>query len=229
MADSKLSALPAGAAITDADLWYSDQAATSVKQPSTALATYMTARVGTRVIQNTAANILLSTPTAGLIAYATDLGVLFVADGTQWNIDTSYFVLQTAFNDLGAYEFSNRIGYGKTYVTDKKLSNCSIGFGSSPGVDGQIRHGLAILDGIITQTFQIYQNNRWETLAANVALRDIETAENHALQHYPINNWISAFSGDSELISLSGLPTVQGYQVDIGAYAAPQIVNGGSF
>lgn len=45
MADSKLSVLPSGVAITDADLWYSDQFATSVKQATTALATYMASKL----------------------------------------------------------------------------------------------------------------------------------------------------------------------------------------
>lgn len=190
---------------------------------------YTLAQIATGVlVQDTVANILLSSPASPAVAYATDLGVLLVADGTTWQIDSSYFVPQTANNDLG-YIFSNRIGYGKDYITDKKLANCSVGFGSGSPVDGELRHGLAILDGITTQTFQIFQNNEWETIAANVALRDVETAENRALEHYPLNNWIQAFSGDSEMVGLNLLPTVQGYQVDLGAYPAPQQLNGGTF
>lgn len=45
MPDSKLSALPAGGAIGNADLWYSDQAGSSVKQPSTAISTYINAHL----------------------------------------------------------------------------------------------------------------------------------------------------------------------------------------
>ena len=184
---------------------------------------------GTSLIENTAVNILLMTPTAGLIGYATDLGVLFIADGSTWQIDSSYFTPQSTNYDIGAEQFSNRIGYGKDYVTDKNLVNCFIGFGSETGINGQLRHSLAILDGIVTQTLQIYQNGEWETVSANVAIRDNEPAERHALEHYPMQNWIQAFSGDSEVVGLNGMPLIQGYQVDMGAYPAQQQLNGGTF
>lgn len=46
MADAKLSALPAGAAIADADLFYSAQAGSSVRQAASAVKTYLLAAVG---------------------------------------------------------------------------------------------------------------------------------------------------------------------------------------
>ncbi len=174
-------------------------------------------------------NILVVPPVATIPAYASDLGVNLISDGTQWNINTSYFVPQADAHDIGAEEFSNRIGYGKTYVTDKSLSNCAIGFGSvSNPMDGQLRHFLNTFFN--TEVLQIYQNGEWETLPANVTLRDNQAAQRHALEHFPLTNtWIRTFSGDSELVGLNGRSIVQGYQVDLGAYPGIQQLNGGTF
>jgi hypothetical protein len=48
--DSKLSALPTGTAITDADLFYSDQSATSVKQTAATVATYVSNKLNSRTV-----------------------------------------------------------------------------------------------------------------------------------------------------------------------------------
>ncbi len=174
-------------------------------------------------------NILPIPPDATLPAYASDLGVNVISDGTQWNINSSYYTAQKDNHDLGAVEFSNRIGYGKSYVTDKVLANVSVGFGSETNpMDGQLRHFLNTFFN--TEVLQIYQNGEWETLPANVTLRDNQSAQNHALEHFPLTQaWMRVFSGDSELAGLNGLPLVQGYHADMGAYPVQQQLNGGTF
>ncbi len=173
-------------------------------------------------------NILKIPPNATLQAFASDIGTSLIADGVEWSIDSSYYTPQADAHDIGALEFSNRIGYGKNYVTDKVLANVSIGFGSETNpMDGQLRHFLDTFFN--TEVLQIYQNNEWETLPANITLRDNQSAQNHALEHFPLLNWTRVFSGDSEAVGLNGLPLMQGYQADMGANPAQQQLNGGTF
>ena len=84
-----------------------------------------------------------------------------LADGTTWYIDSSYYTVQPANNDIGQQNFSNRIGYGKTYVTDKDLANCTIGYGSGTGEsDGGLRYVP------LTGPLEININGVWQGLLA---------------------------------------------------------------
>jgi hypothetical protein len=139
-----------------------------------------------------------------------------------WLIDSSYFSAVNDNYNLGADQNSNLLGYAPTYVTDKDIVNCTIGFGGN-GLysEGEIRHDP---NAFITQ---IYQDGAWATFAMG-NLRQI-AAENYALEAMPLTNWIQVFNGDSEVLGLNGLPIVQGYTVSMGCYPVQQILNGGSF
>jgi hypothetical protein len=178
---------------------------------------------GTTII-DTYANILSLTPMNGLHAFASDLGILLFANGSVWQVDSSWIVAQPSNTDLGVFAYSNRVGYGKAYVTDKEIANCTIGYGSAPGSEGQIRHDP------VNHLFSIYQNGSWQNIPAGVNLRIAAiTPYGFSLEQNPVNQWIQVYSGDTELLSLSGLPVTEGYTVSMGAYQVPQIIDGGSF
>jgi hypothetical protein len=177
---------------------------------------------GSSLTINTLGNILASTPTSGSQAYATDWGIYLIADGTQWNVDSSWFTPNPNSSDMGWQPYSNRVGYGKTYVTDKSLVNCTIGYGTANN-PGQLQFSIA------NNVLQIYNDGIWQPIPIDVELRENQNQFGYALELKPLNNWIKVFNGDSELLSLNGLPVTRGYHVDIGAYAVPQIVNGGTF
>ena len=173
---------------------------------------------GSPMIVDTIANILATTPTSGLTAYATDIAQTLVANGTTWLLDSSYSTA-VALPDLGGIPYSNRLGYGSNYVTDKRLANVFFGT-SALTEEGGIRHNDAI------QALQAYLNGTWKTLTAGVALRE----ENSILEHLPNTVWIQAYSGNSVgLIGLNGRPIVQNYEVSLGAYPPEPVIDGGTF
>jgi hypothetical protein len=173
------------------------------------------------VIVDTAHNILSSTATKGLIAFSTDYDLWFIADGTQWWLGSNYFNIQPDSNDLGYLAFSNRQGYGKNYVTDKRLSNCNIG-NNANSTDGSIQYDPT------TQLLKINVGGTYQTIGVGVTLRNLAQYR-YSVQQQPLTEWINVFSGDSIDVGLNGLPLTQGYRTSIGAYPPPQTVSGGTF
>lgn len=167
-----------------------------------------------------ASEILDFTPFAGISAFATDLGVTFVADGTTWQIDSSYYTPQPDNYDIGEAQFSNRIGYGKTYVTDKDIVNCTIGYGSIVGVEGAFRHNPT------TFMTQIYTNGSWQTVVAGF---NFSEENGYIFADAPLANRIEVYSGNSDLLGLNGIPIIHNYTIDMGAYPFPSVINGGTF
>lgn len=181
-------------------------------------------QAGMTCIIDTYANILSATPVARQLAYATDLGIFLFADGTTWNVDSSWFTPQPSNADMGEFVYSNRVGYGKTYVTDKELANCWIGYGTAPGREGQIRQDP------VNHLFSIFQNGVWQNIPVGVNLRiAVMTPYGFSLEQNPVGNWIQVYSGDSELLGFNGLPIVEGYTTSLGAYQVQQQIDGGTF
>ncbi len=172
---------------------------------------------------STADSIVASTPASTVEAYASDIGQFFVWDGSRWLIDSSYFTVQPDAHDLGYIPYSNHIGYGTDYITEKLLANCTIGYGSGAAAEGQLR--LTPLTGPV----ELYFGGVWNTIVTLAGgLRQV-SAEKYALEGIPIGHQLKIFSGDSELLGLNGLPIVQGYWVSMGAYPVQQIISGGTF
>jgi hypothetical protein len=162
------------------------------------------------------------------MAFASDQQQFLIGNGTAWEIDSSYTDVITA-PDLGPYA-SNRIGYGRDYISDKVISNSAIGMGGSAGViDGEIRYNR---DTGNTGQFERYSTvtATWRPIVEGLVLTEDESAD-HAIQQTPIgfSQSIVVFNGDSVLLGLNGVPIIQGYKASIGAYPVPQHVDGGSF
>jgi hypothetical protein len=184
-------------------------------------AAYRASGAGSALIEDTIANILAMTPTLGSQAYATDLGQTLVADGSSWNIDSSYYTALSGDPDIGLVQWSNRIGYGKDYVTDKVLANCSIGYGSNSGEEGDFRYSAS------THVLQIYSQGAWKQINIGVPLR-LSTVDQQLESETSGGQWLRYF-GDSEILGLNGLPIVQGGHVSMGAYPVQQVISGGTF
>lgn len=169
---------------------------------------------------DTIANILAMTPTTGLTAYATEIEQTLVADGTTWLLDSSYSTA-VALPDLGSIPYSNRIGYGRDYITDKRIANSF--FGSNANTDeGGARLGS---ETGIGNVIQFYLNAGWRTAVTGVAIRE----SNNILEHRPQTEWIKAYSGNGETLGLNGHPIIQNYEVSLGAYPAEPVLDGGTF
>lgn len=179
------------------------------------------------VTEDTIANILLLTPTASEMAFATDIGVMLVADGTNWQIDSSYYTVLAGTPDIGGVAWSNRIGYGKDYVTDKLLANVTIAQNNDGTTDGDIRFNPDIGS---FGAFQQYSAGAWHSVVVGLVLTEQDDMS-QAITQTPIGKTeeILVFNGDSTLLGLNGVPIEQGYIATMGAYPALQLVSGGTF
>lgn len=173
---------------------------------------------------DTEANILATSAGSKQVAYATDTNYLYFSDGSTWR----QIPLQIASNaqapDMGYLKVSARTGYGTAYITDKTLSNVAVG----SNADTTNASATLIPMRASSSTLQIYAGGSWQTVVSNFAFRENSTF-GYTLEHKPIGftAYIEPMSGMSlNDLSLSGLPTVQGYSVSMGAYQPPQIIGG---
>lgn len=170
--------------------------------------------------QGTEATILALTPIAGSIAWATDLKQFMMADGTNWYVNSGYMDINLQAPDMGHKQDSNRSGYHKDYITDKRISNSSFGSNAAT-VAGGVRYNATLLK------LQGYLNSAWETIVSNLLLVEVAGV----LEHTPIGytNRIAVFSGNSDNLGLNGLPIIQGYKTSMGAYPVKAQIDGGTF
>lgn len=167
---------------------------------------------------DTKANILATTPENGQVAYATDVERFYVYDGSDWQESAVHFSVRSDKKNMGYEQDESGKGYGDDYITDKNLHNIALR-GNNRTVVGALR-----ID--VTQdpdTFEIYLSDDWQTI-----LYDL-TVENDEFEHTPLSETIDVWSGNSNLVGLSGLPIVQEYKVSMGAYPVPRTISGGTF
>lgn len=170
---------------------------------------------------DTEATILASTPTEKSIAWATDTERFLMADGSNWYVSSAYLDLQLEAPDMGPESESNRAGYGREYITDKDIVNCAIGYGSATPKEGSFRQDP------VNHWLQIYQDGAWQTIVANLEMRESAGV----LQHKPVgyDAWINVYSGNSVLVGLNGVPLILGYKVSMGPSPFNPNISGGSF
>lgn len=175
------------------------------------------------VLQDTRANILATSAATVRFAIATDEPdtyggyQIWFANGTAWYKLPARIYLWSA-PDMGAYQDSARNGYGDTYVTDKTISNVTLG-GNANTTTGGIRW---------TGTyFQVYYNSTWNNAVIGFTFQE---ASDGRLQIKPSGktDWYDVFTGNSTSVGLNNLPITQQHNTHMGAYPAPQIVDGGA-
>lgn len=171
----------------------------------------------TSVLIDTRNNILADTPTAGKLAFATDVLKFFVADGSNWHQAELKLTAVSAM-DMGAEPDNPRLGYHPDWITDKTLFNVVIG-GNVVEENGALRFNLTEEP----DTFELYVNGAWGTI-----LYDLTYAYGD-FRHMPIALLIRVWSGMSVLLGLNGRPIVNEYEVSMGAYPPPRTLNGGTF
>ena len=183
---------------------------------------------GGSLTTDTLETILASTPTDGAMALATDADQMLIADGTTWHVGSSYFTPEAEEPDLG-YATSNRIGYGRDYVTDKAINNCTIGYGSFDlaATDGAIRYNEDI--GAFG-AFEQFSFGEWHAIVTGLVLQEVDDLS-QAITQTPLGQTqeIIVFNGDSVLRGLNDVPLIQGYIASLGAYPPLQRVTGGTF
>ena len=183
---------------------------------------------GGSFVEDTFVNILASTPTSGNMARASDTDQFFIANGSAWLLATDYLIPEAEEPDLGHVPGSNRIGYGRDYVTDKVIANCSIGgFSSTPTNDGGIRFNAEV--GAFG-AFEQFSEGEWHSVVSGLVLKEVDDLS-QAITQTPLGQTqeLIVFNGDSVVHGLNDVPLIQGYLASLGAYPPLQRVTGGTF
>ena len=170
----------------------------------------------------TASNILSSAPTCGVVAFSTDVGRFYIADGTVWKESSPILSTRTSGEDIGYEKYSSLDGYSPTYITDKYLHNVVLKY-SATEEEGSVRSNAGV--------FQIYLNGVWNAVVINFVLQE-DSTEGYALEHKPVSiggQWYILYSGNSVGLGIDGLPLVQQYVSSMGAYQTPLVIKGRSF
>lgn len=170
-------------------------------------------------VVDTRANLLATTPDGdGQIGFTTDYLEAFIAYNSGWYLHPFRLILDPAAPDMGADWLENsRIGYGIDYITDKRLSNVSVGSNATTET-GALRLNL----DNSPPTLEMYDGTSWGVYVAfDLSNNDLR----HTLLGYAIKVW----RGDSVALGLNGRPLVQEYQISMGAYPVPLVIDGGSF
>lgn len=173
-------------------------------------------------LRNTRAFILAWNPgSQPTFAYANDYKELYIWYG-EWYQLPFHVVADPATPDIGYEDDSNKLGYGDTYVSDKLLANCVLGYSASTA-EGSIRVNPTSLSGATLPQIQIYLSGAWRYIMWDI------TYQNNDCRHTPFGEQIKMWSGCSIAVGLNGRPIVNEYQVSMGAYPAPFTINGGTF
>lgn len=173
---------------------------------------------GATISVDTRTNILDSTPAEPGIALAEDTLQFLVWDGTTWHVASIGLSAESPNPDMGYTQDSDKGGYTKTSITNKKLYNMTLQGNVNPE-NGAIRVDT-------TQTpnrFQVYLRGQWNTYY------DDFTIENNDLRHTPLDKQIYVWRGDSVEVGLNGRSIIQEYQVSMGAFPPPVLIDGGTF
>ncbi len=174
-----------------------------------------------KIIIDTKANILASTPTASYMGFSSDTLEVFIANGSVWEMSPFRLLPESANPDMGYLQNSSRIGYNPTYITDKDISNSRLLEFSGTPTSGAMRTTTA---GIM----QVYLNGVWNNVVINFVFRE-DGSFGYALEHMPIGftNYIELMTGQSlGNLGMNGLPIINAYKVSMGAYPVCATIGG---
>lgn len=178
---------------------------------------------GLTITIDTRANILATTPTGNALGFATDTN--------EWMIyNSGWFVAPLELNaddgtpDIGLQPpmvNNDRSGYTSEWITNKSIYNSRI-LGSSVEEDGSVKSE----DGALS----VYLNGAWEEVVTGFRFRQDD--DGGYVEYLPLgfSRWVDVHSGNStDDLGLNGLPLIQDYKADIGAYPTPIRVQGRAF
>lgn len=181
---------------------------------------------GTSVTMDTRINILGDTSYNGAMAYATDHHAMYLfVDG--WQESSALMTPRSGPVDMGVEQTSNLSGYGADYITDKRLSNVSIGSNVNERLGGVRVVFAASLGRNLTQ---VYLDGAWQTVLTGVNIQTDSAEAVPDIEFTDFSPWVlSLITGNSDAKDANDVPLVQNMKIDMGAYSAPLVIDGGSF
>jgi len=181
---------------------------------------------GSSVTVDTRENILATTPQQGALAYATDVQRMLAYDG-GWQESSALMMPRSGAVDIGVEQDSNLAGYGVDYITDKRLSNVSIGSNADERLGGVRVVFAASLGRNLTQ---VYLDGAWQTVLTGVNIQTDAAEAVPDIEFTDFSPWVlSLITGNSDATDINGVPVIQNMKIDMGAYSAPLVIDGGSF
>jgi len=181
---------------------------------------------GTGVTVDTRENILATTPQQGALAYATDVQRLLTYDG-GWQESSALMIPRSGAVDIGVEQASNLAGYGVDYITDKRLSNVSIGSNADTELGG-VR--VVFSESLGRNLTQVYLDGAWQTVLTGVNIQTDAAERVPDIEFTDFSPWVlSLITGNSDATDINGVPVIQNMKIDMGAYSAPLVIDGGSF
>lgn len=191
-----------------------------------------TTDIGSSIPSGTADSILFIDDSGLLAEDNTDLkytGATKTFETRNTIIKGDFIHNDTDLPDMGAEQTSNKLGYEKEYITDKKILHSYFGINNNTD-DGGARYVPASESTSGMGEFQIYDtfSNEWKTVLSGINI--VLDPDEPDIEFTNFGNWIiSLITGDSDLKGLNGLPLVQKMKTDMGAYPSPVFINMGTF
>jgi len=179
------------------------------------------------IVQDTKANILSSTPDVVTTGLSTDTHQVYLFDGTVRKAMPWYRQPTRGAKDIGVEQGSALDGYWLEYITNKRISNCSIGENSDPERWSIRVTNAAILDKDIAQ---FYINWWWKTALTGVNIQTDDTenpVDIEVTDFEPYN--LSLITGNSDVTDPDWVPMVQNMKMDIGIYQTPLVISWWTF
>ena len=181
---------------------------------------------GASITLDTRENIMDDTPDNGATAYATDYPAMYLFND-QWLQSSAIYLPRSGAVDMGALQGSNLAGVGADYITDKRLSNVFIGSNADERLGGVRVVFAASLGRNLTQ---VYLDGAWQTFLTGVNIQTDDTERVPDIEFTDFSPWVlSLITGNSDAKDANGVPLVQNMKIDMGAYSAPIVIDGGSF
>jgi len=181
---------------------------------------------GSSITVDTRENILTTTPQQGALAYATDVQRLFTYDG-GWQESSALMMPRSGAVDMGVEQDSNLAGYGADYITDKRLSNVSIGSNADERLGG-VR--VVFSESLGRNLTQVYLDGAWQTVLTGVNIQTDAAERVPDIEFTDFEPWVlSLITGNSDAKDANGVPVIQNMKIDMGAFSAPLVIDGGSF
>ena len=181
---------------------------------------------GASVTVDTRANILALAGEDGDLAYASDTQEALIYQG-GWKQSSALHDTRQGSVDMGVEQASNLAGYGPDYVTDKTLSNVAVGGNADPR-EGAVRRVFSSSLG--RNLFQVYLQGDWQTILTGVNIQTDVTEDIPDIEFTDFEPWVlSLITGNSDRLALDGTPLVKEMKIDMGAYSADLVIDGGSF
>jgi len=177
-----------------------------------------------KTIVGTREFVLSKTPENGTIGFSIDKGEKYLyADG--WQQASTVYRERTGAFDIGAIQDSNLGGYGRDYISQKHLSDVTIG-GNSETKEGGTRTIYSTT--LKKRIAQYYLNGAWRTALTGISIQT-DTAESPPdIEFTDFEPYrISLITGNSDATDINGVPVVQNMKTDMGAFQSPLEINGG--